>query len=141
MHLVTKSKSYRTEKNNLNFIFCDSDNWDEYWEYYYLVVPQLMSYVVEICEAIFLSVTEVDDINCQFNRFIRYVKIDTRANASSDTIPSTESQLVFAEGLSKELKEIGLSEVTVDENGYVMATLPSNTDKDCPVIGFISHLD
>jgi tripeptide aminopeptidase len=74
-------------------------------------------------------------------RFLRYVKIDTKSDPNSDTCPSTEKQFNLANELVKELKEIGLQDVSVDENGYVMATLPSNTDKEVPTIGFIAHMD
>ncbi|WP_394603608.1 peptidase T [Fictibacillus sp. UD] len=74
-------------------------------------------------------------------RFITYVKVDTQSNGRSETTPSTEGQWTLANMLVEELKEIGMQEVTVDENGYVMATLPSNTEKDVPVIGFLAHVD
>ncbi|GAB3790907.1 peptidase T [Virgibacillus kimchii] len=74
-------------------------------------------------------------------RFITYAKIDTQSDESSETTPSTPGQLELARLLVNELKEIGMEEVTIDEHGYVMATLPANTDKDVPVIGFIAHLD
>ncbi|MDP4104987.1 MAG: peptidase T [Bacillota bacterium] len=74
-------------------------------------------------------------------RFTSYVKVDTQSNESSDTCPSTEGQLTLLNMLVEELKEIGLEEVTIDENGYVMATLPANTDKDVQTIGFLSHVD
>lgn len=74
-------------------------------------------------------------------RFTRYVQVDTQSDAESHTIPSTPGQIEFAKQLVEELKTIGLSEVTMDENGYVMATLPANTDKQAPVIGFLAHLD
>lgn len=75
------------------------------------------------------------------NRFISYAKIDTQSNEDNDSCPSTEGQLVLGRKLVEELQEIGLQEVTMDENGYVMATLPGNSDKDVPVIGFLAHLD
>lgn len=75
------------------------------------------------------------------DRLTSYVKIDTQSNESSETCPSTEGQLTLANMLVAELKSIGMSEVTIDENGYVMATLPSNTDKDVPTIGFLAHVD
>jgi tripeptide aminopeptidase len=75
------------------------------------------------------------------DRFIGYVTIDTESDASSETTPSTRKQLVLANKLVDELKLIGMTEVTIDENGYVMATLPSNVADDVPVIGFISHYD
>lgn len=74
-------------------------------------------------------------------RFTRYVKIDTQSNEDSHTVPTTPGQIEFGKLLVEELKEIGLTEVTMDDNGYVMATLPANTDKDVPVIGFLAHLD
>ena len=75
------------------------------------------------------------------DRFISYVIIDTESDASSDTTPSTKKQLVLANLLVEELKTIGLTEVTIDENGYVMATLASNVEYEVPTIGFISHYD
>lgn len=74
-------------------------------------------------------------------RFIAYAKMDTQSNEDSLTCPSTPGQLELARKLVEELKEIGMEEVTVDENGYVMATLPSNSDKEVPVIGFLAHVD
>jgi tripeptide aminopeptidase len=74
-------------------------------------------------------------------RFTSYVKVDTQSNESSDTCPSTPGQLTLANMLVEELKQIGMKEVSIDENGYVMATLPSNTDKEVPTIGFLAHVD
>lgn len=74
-------------------------------------------------------------------RFLNYIKFDTKSDESSKSCPSTEGQMIFAKELVNELKSIGLEDVTVDENGYVMATVPSNTDKNVPTIGFISHMD
>lgn len=74
-------------------------------------------------------------------RFIKYVKIDTKADPHSPSCPSTEKQFNLAKELIKELEELGLKDVSVDENGYVMATLPSNIDKEVPKIGFIAHMD
>ena len=75
-------------------------------------------------------------------RFIRYVKMETRSDETSTTIPSTQSQVEFAEKLMEELKEIGLSDVSYNtENGFVTATVPSNVDEDVPTIGFIAHMD
>lgn len=65
-------------------------------------------------------------------RFLKYVKYHTTSDENSNTFPSTEGQLIFARELAKELKELGLSEVEVDENGYVTALLPANTDKKIP---------
>lgn len=75
------------------------------------------------------------------DRFLKYVAIDTESDPASETTPSTPKQYAFAEKLAEELKAIGLEDVSLDENGYLMATLPSNTDKEIPVIGFISHMD
>jgi tripeptide aminopeptidase len=74
-------------------------------------------------------------------RFLRYVQYDTKADEASDTCPSSASQMILAKDLAKELQEIGLKEVSLDENGYIMATLPSNIDRDVPVVGFIAHMD
>jgi tripeptide aminopeptidase len=75
------------------------------------------------------------------DRFISYVIIDTESDADSPTTPSTTKQLVLANLLVKELNTIGLTEVTIDENGYVMGTLASNVDHEVPTIGFVSHYD
>lgn len=74
-------------------------------------------------------------------RFLNYVKYETTSDESSTSIPSTSNQLEFAKLLGKELEKIGLTDVSVDDNGYVMATLPSNIDKNVPTIGFIAHMD
>lgn len=75
------------------------------------------------------------------DRLVRYAQVDTQSDESSDTCPSTPGQLTLARMLVEELKEIGMQEITMDENGYVMATLPANTDKDVPTIGFLAHVD
>lgn len=75
------------------------------------------------------------------DRFLRYVKIDTQSDFDSESCPSTKKQLDLAHLLQQELEELGLSDVSLDENGYVMATLPGNTKKDVPVIGWIAHMD
>lgn len=74
-------------------------------------------------------------------RFTSYVKIDTQSNGNSESTPSTEGQLTLANMLVEELKSIGMEDVTIDENGYVMATLPANTAKEVSTIGFLAHLD
>ncbi|TDL72302.1 peptidase T [Rhodococcus qingshengii] len=74
-------------------------------------------------------------------RFTSYVKVDTQSNESNENCPSTPGQLTLANMLVEELKSIGMEEVSIDENGYVMATLKSNTDKDVPTIGFLAHVD
>lgn len=75
------------------------------------------------------------------DRFLSYVTIDTQSDSSSKTTPSTKKQWDLANLLVKELKKIGMKEVTIDNNAYIMATLPSNLDKEVPTIGFISHFD
>ena len=75
------------------------------------------------------------------DRFIRYVKIDTQSDPRSDNCPSTPGQLNLARMLFGELSEMGLQEVSLDQNGYITATLPSNTQKDVPVVGFLAHMD
>jgi len=74
-------------------------------------------------------------------RFLRYVGYDTTSREESNTVPSTPGQLVLAEELKRELTEIGLSDVCLDEKGYLTATLPANTDRRVPTIGFLAHLD
>ncbi len=76
------------------------------------------------------------------DRFLKYVSFDTQSNESSETFPSTDKQLVMLKYLKEELETIGLQEVTMDEYGYVMATLPATAGKEnVPTIGFISHVD
>jgi len=75
------------------------------------------------------------------DRFLRYVRVYTTSDPESDTFPSTSRQLGFADQLAGELREIGLVEVARNEFGYVTATLPSNTDRKTPVVGFIAHVD
>lgn len=74
-------------------------------------------------------------------RFVSYAEMDTQSNEDSETCPSTPGQVVLAHKLAEELQELGLTEITVDEHAYVMASLPANTDKEVPVIGFLAHLD
>lgn len=75
------------------------------------------------------------------NRFLKYVSFDTQSSESSDTTPSTDKQMVFAEFLRDELESIGLKDVELDPNGYLYATLPSNMDRQVPTVGFIAHMD
>ena len=75
------------------------------------------------------------------DRFLQYVKFETRSDEKSETIPSTPTQLEFAKILAKELEEIGMENVYVNDACFVNATLPGNVDKDVPVIGFIAHMD
>ena len=74
-------------------------------------------------------------------RFLNYTKFDTQSQEDSDQVPSTEKQLVFANYLKKELESEGLSEVEMDDKGYIYATLKANVKGDIPTIGFISHYD
>lgn len=74
-------------------------------------------------------------------RFLKYVRYETTSDPDSETCPSSSGQLVLGQILAQELKEIGLKDVSQDENGYVMATLPSNLDKKVKTIGFIAHMD
>lgn len=75
------------------------------------------------------------------DRFLNYVTFDTQSSEESETFPSTEKQKVLAKVLVNELLEMGLKDAAMDENGYVMATLPSNVDKKVPTIGLICHMD
>ena len=74
-------------------------------------------------------------------RFLNYTKFDTQSAEDSDSVPSTKKQLVFAEYLKKELEDEGLSDVEMDDKGYIYATLKANTKEQVPTIGFISHYD
>lgn len=80
-------------------------------------------------------------MNKLIDRFLSYVKQETTSNESGTASPSTESQMNFAKNLVKEMEQIGLKDISLDSNGYIMATLPSNVDKKVPVIGFIAHMD
>lgn len=75
------------------------------------------------------------------DRFLQYVKFDTQSDELTNLTPSTPGQMIFAQHLEKDLKELGLSDISLDSNGYLMATLPSNCDKQVPTVGFIAHLD
>ncbi len=75
------------------------------------------------------------------NRFLSYVTIDTESNPNSETTPSSTKQWDLANKLYDELIAIGMSDVSIDDNAYIMATLPSNVDHEVPTIGFISHFD
>lgn len=75
------------------------------------------------------------------DRFLRYIGIDTQSDDNSETTPSTEKQFNLAKVLVEELKQLGLQDAAVDDKCYVMATLPANTDKAVPVLGFIAHMD
>lgn len=73
--------------------------------------------------------------------FLEYIKINTISDEESQTCPSTKSQLILAQKLAQQCKSIGLTEIDLDENGYISATIDSNIDKEVPVIGFIAHMD
>lgn len=75
------------------------------------------------------------------DRFVKYVTIDTESDPNNPAFPSTEKQWNLAKVLEKELKEIGMEDVELDENCYLMATLPSNLDYEVPTIGFVAHID
>ena len=74
-------------------------------------------------------------------RFLKYVTFDTESQDNNTTVPTSEGQLIFARYLENELHEMGLQEIVLDEKGYLYATLPSNSKKEIPTIGFISHID
>ena len=75
------------------------------------------------------------------NRFLRYVRIDTQSAEDAGVTPSTPGQMEFVKMLRTELEEMGLEEITLDEHGYLFATLPANTTRTVPTIGFIAHVD
>ena len=75
------------------------------------------------------------------DRFLKYVKFDTESSTETGVTPSTPGQMVLAKELEKELREMGLEDISLDEKGYIMATLPANTDKRVPAIGFVAHMD
>lgn len=74
-------------------------------------------------------------------RFLRYVAFDTESNDAADCVPTTEGQFAFARVLEQELRDMGLEDIVLDDKGYLYATLPANTERELPVIGFISHVD
>ena len=74
-------------------------------------------------------------------RFLEYIKVDTKSDETTRTTPSTKGQLEFGKILANELKDLGLSDVRISNDGYVYATLERNSDKEVPTIGFISHMD
>lgn len=74
-------------------------------------------------------------------RLVRYAKIDTQSDAGSTSTPTTPGQWDLLHELQKELASIGMEDITLDDNGYLFATLPANTDRDVPVIGFLAHVD
>ena len=91
----------------------------------------------ELTNSIFYNTIDMTLVD----RFLHYVSFDTQSDELTNMTPSTPGQMVFAQALEQELRRIGLTEITLDENGYLMATLPANTEKEIPTIGFIAHLD
>ena len=75
------------------------------------------------------------------DRFLKYVTFDTQSDESTGVTPSTAKQMVFAQYLKTELEELGLEDISLDENGYLFATLPANVEREIPTIGFIAHMD
>lgn len=80
-------------------------------------------------------------MNKVLDRFLHYVAFDTQSNSDNSTCPSTEGQLKLAENIKHEMEQLGLDNVTLDDNGYLMGTLASNVDHDVAPIGFIAHMD
>ena len=74
-------------------------------------------------------------------RFLKYVSFDTQSSEETEVTPSTPGQMVFARYLKEELEALGLEDITLDEHGYLFATLPANVDKQLPTVGFIAHMD
>ncbi len=75
------------------------------------------------------------------DRFLKYVKFETTSDENTGVTPSTPGQMVFAKALKQDLEEMGLSDIELDDNGYLYATLPANTTKPAPTLGFIAHMD
>jgi len=90
-----------------------------------------------------MSTFEINNISdfSVSERFQRYVQIDTQSDVNSPTCPSTEKQKNLGKLLVEELLSLGISDAAMDENGYIYATIPSNTSKNVPVICFCSHMD
>ena len=74
-------------------------------------------------------------------RFLEYIKYDTQSSTTSGLTPSSPRQMIFAQKLVEDLTQLGLEDISLDKNGYIMATLPPNTEKEVPTIGFIAHMD
>lgn len=92
-------------------------------------------------EFVILTLIKIIVMDKVTERFLRYVRIDTRSDEASTSCPSTAKQKIFAEILRDEMTGMGLMNVSLDDNGYIMATIPSNISAVVPVIGFISHMD
>ena len=90
----------------------------------------------------YFYLVEFKDKNMKLvERFLRYVSFDTQSDENSGVTPSSAKQMVFAQYLKGELEALGLEEIELDEHGYLYATLPANTEKEVPTIGFIAHMD
>src|SRR5690606_41910829 len=87
-----------------------------------------------------MEINKIQDFQVAEN-FIKYVQVDTQSDAQSSTVPSTEKQKDLSRILVEELKALGIEDAHLDDLGYVYATIPSNTDKQVPVICFCSHVD
>ena len=98
-------------------------------------------FVVSYTLITFMACNINDKLMTVTDRFLKYVTFDTESSETTGVTPSTPGQRVFAEALVKELEEIGLEDITLDDKSYLMATLPANTAKEVPTIGFIAHLD
>ncbi len=99
-----------------------------------------MSFYLPFGEWVYLCIKK-DNMSAILDRFLSYVKIDTQSDPNNPAFPSTEKQWTLAKILEQELKDIGMTEVTLDENCYIMATLESNVDYQVPTIGFVAHID
>jgi tripeptide aminopeptidase len=105
---------------------------------FYSHLVQIILFLVLL--ASYFSYTMIDKQRL-INRFTSYVTVDTESDPNSETTPSSDKQWDLANALVTELKQIGMEDVTIDANAYIMATLPANVDENVPVIGFISHFD
>src|SRR6059036_3917695 len=89
-----------------------------------------------------MTLPSAPDVDTVLDRFLRYVRYDTQSNEASTTFPSTDKQLVLLRALTDELRAVGVADTTIDEYGYVMATIPATTQKTgVPTIGFLAHVD
>jgi tripeptide aminopeptidase len=103
----------------------------------FFILSGIISLILHIQENVIIMISK----DVVLNRFLKYIKIDSQSDPQSSTTPSTEKQWNIAKLLKQELEEIGLSDVTIDQNAYVMATLPGNVEHQVPCIGFVSHFD
>ncbi len=87
------------------------------------------------------TLNKTDIMTSIIERFIKYTQFDTQSDPNTGLTPSTPGQMAFSRALAEELKEVGLEDVELDDNGYIMATVPSNIVEETPVVGFIAHVD